>query len=281
MKSARERFDEMSKESSAAAMPEDADVSEESGVVLDGDQIGGGEPTAEAEADGGEMPPEEAVDPREAEYAQRMADMDAREQKLRSWEGRQAKSAAAAVEGGEEFPQPEGEAEPLVGGDDDNLAAIASDFGDDFAERLRRLIQAETQLKIDELRAQVKEAFGNVTGFLNRQQKKAVDTAHPDAQELMKGPYWDKWLASLGGAEREEAEEVFMDGSWPEIVETLNRFKAWVGKQAKAEESGAQDPLNVDAMVSSSGSAVRPATGGTGAKDARALFNELASVAVG
>ncbi len=167
---------------------------------------------------------------REAELARREAEIKEREAQAVEEAAKSAKPANSAKP--EELP-PEVPAEAEVDEGGEVLAALAEDFGDDFAKNIARLIKAEAAKIAGKT---VEERVGKVSQTLDkmteqqreermREHFEMISDAHPDWMEVSSSNEFKAYIDSLEDEKAEKAKGVVQAGTARQVIRLFNDYK--------------------------------------------------------
>ena len=138
--------------------------------------------------------------------------------------------------------------------DDEAMAALAEDFGEDFARTLTKIIErkaseiAERAIgeKVGKVDKTVQDLIGNIQNDKARYHYETIADAHPDFMDIAKGEELKQYVQSLDGEQAKKAQAVIDGGSAKQVIKLLNDFK-------KAKEQPAPAPVDDAALTAAEG----------------------------
>ena len=214
-------------------VPDEALMTEDDGIPNSPEEAQEAEPEV---ADGGGHPPGLTLE----------------EQRAKSWEGRQ-KAQARDEAGAEEPESSEQEAtedeavEPEVSevleeaaektegmGPDEALAALAADFGEDFAKMLSSIIDAKVAQASDNVSKSVNEIIDDIVDTKARNHFETIADRHPDFMDIAKSEDFKAYCA-----EKPECAAIVDSGTARQINKMLDDFNK--SKEPAQDDSSMDD----------------------------------------
>lgn len=216
-------------------------------------------------------------------------DIEKERQRLRSWEGRlrareaelNAKASSGADDGAADATQAVQEVAEAVESNqpvDAVLARLSEDFGQDFVDALRTVIDARASdiadqvagQKVGEVAGTVDKIISGLTDERARAHFEAIADAHPDFMEVNDSKEFQGWIESLGDG-AEEARAIVEGGSARQINKLLSDFKA-ASKQG--DESVDEDAAMAAAQSVTGRAGIRLPSKPSASDDYEAAWNE-------
>lgn len=268
--------DEFAEPAPAAAEPEaaaedgvDVVAGEPAAVTLTEEDEGVDEDDVQPVAAQDDEGDEEPTDPADVQRAKSWEGrLRAREEQLRAREEalRAREQAGAQPSGDDDDDAPAAGEQPteaqveqametVEGMDDDEaMAALAEDFGEDFARTLAKIIErkaseiAERAIgeKVGKVDKTVQELIGNIQNDKARYHYETIADAHPDFMDIAKGEELKQYVQSLDGEQAKKAQAVIDGGSAKQVIKLLNDFK-------KSKEQPAPAPVDDAALTAAEG----------------------------
>lgn len=249
-----------------------------------------------------EAPQDEPMDPKDAQREKswegrlraREAELKAREDALAAREGAMSNPTSDDPGEGQETPEQEaGEAEMTEALEqaaadvesgaktpEEALATLSSDFGEEFGNMLKVIIQAEAKKiaegvadeRVGKVGQTVNDLLSDIQDDKARSHFEAIADAHPDFQEIAGGDLMKGYLERLPESERAKAESIIENGSARQIIKLLNDVKA--SKQAEPEQI-THDAASVDAAEGVRSKGLRIPEKPVESQDYSAAWNEF------
>jgi hypothetical protein len=210
-----------------------------------------GEPAAPTEPTEPAAPvSDDLTDPGEAAEG-KGDDIEAKRQKIRSWEGR-LKALKAEIGEGDEAPgEAPGEALDAAAGEapgeaaadaPDDLTRIKAQLEDDFGADFVNAICAIAKAAAGDVAAEqvggvsqtVQDLIDNLKDERSQAFYQSIVDAHPDFQEIADSPQFAQWVSSTTPDEQASLNRIIQSGTAKEINAMLTRYKS--------EGQGGDDP---------------------------------------
>jgi hypothetical protein len=246
-----------------------------------GEADGASDTTGQAPGDNSNASQQAAAQPSADDRA---AELDKREQMLRSWEGRlkaaekelaskkpveESASVEALEDVGEQAEQQGNEAlgdaatqaaDAVEDGKmtvDQAMQQLAEDFGEDFVKMIQVIATHQAQQagasaaddKVSKVHQTVAEVVKNVSDARARDHFEAIADAHPDFRDVAKSAEFKAYIDGLPEADKANAQQVVKNGSARQIIKLLSAYKASTQRSPEAEPAANSDQADAKAAA--------------------------------